>query len=351
MTMKKIVVILFVSLSMSVLANAEDNKDSFRIVFENDSFVQIISDRLRDTDRHYTNGFHMDLKINPNLGWLSFLSAGGEQFSGFLLGQKMYTPAELRDPNVNVNDQPYAGYVFLEYYEEYFQVGGDYTRFGLQVGCLGPCSRAEQTQKWVHDKKRGDGETPYNPEGWSHQIGTRRSEPGLQANFEYRFFWPYLTYEYFHLSPVLKGNIGNIFTDLGVGINTRIGLFEMNPAVEKEEFAFYLFGNLLRKRVFYNAVLQGGLYDRYVHDNEHSDHTIKRADMKRYVTTANVGEALTLWNITMKGYLGYMGTEFEINDNSKSDVNQEKDDFQMSEGAIDAGGPQYYIGTEVIISW
>jgi hypothetical protein len=82
------------------------------------------------------------------------------------LTQIIQTPAAIDDPDPQPEDVPWAGVLgFASSWSSY-----DNDRFGalqLFVGCMGPCSGAEQVQRFVH-LDLGIGDLP--PLGWENQL-------------------------------------------------------------------------------------------------------------------------------------------------------------------------------------
>jgi hypothetical protein len=145
---------------------------TFSILFENDLFT--------GTDRYYTNGI--------KLSWMSrdlrqfalwehtpeslrgFFEAfdrfqpGHEKNIGVFVGQKLYTPNDIQQRSLIVNDRPYAGWLF----------GGmslnsknsvSLDTIELQLGMVGPASLGEETQNFVHELRGFP-----TAKGWDNQL-------------------------------------------------------------------------------------------------------------------------------------------------------------------------------------
>ncbi|MBN1224253.1 MAG: lipid A deacylase LpxR family protein, partial [Candidatus Aminicenantes bacterium] len=123
-----------------------EDKDFFRISFENDTFI--------NTDRGFTHGSKLswmshdirNYRKNPLLRWFSFTNGPGSIHSfSISLGQNIYTPDNIQTPEFIGNDRPYAGYLYLG-----FGIHSKNTKrqdtFEIDMGIVGRHSFAEQTQ-------------------------------------------------------------------------------------------------------------------------------------------------------------------------------------------------------------
>ena len=317
---------------------------SISIQFDNDSFVewlpgvQYAPGYIHDTDRNFSNGFRIDLQLNPNFGLFKSLVPGiPNQYSGFLVGQEIYTPEDITEDEVLFDQRPYAGYLFIEYYEAYYQ-DNKYLRYGIQTGCIGPCALAGETQNKIHQGKRdaSNEDTPPNANGWDHQIG---NEMVLQTNLKLQ--WVSLVEaEYFDVSPYVIGNFGNVFTDIGLGFSSRLGVFNKNPVLE--ETGAYLIFNIMRKRVFYNATIQGGWFNRTFDNNNKSDHTF--VEVNRYVWNMDLLLSITPVDcFTFNAGLGFVGSEIDIKNMESDNSEKEQKDFNLQSGGNSLQEDQYFV--------
>ncbi len=140
---------------------------------------------------------------------------------GLRLGQHIYTPSDIDLPPAALPpaERPYAGYLYLGASRDTFWSegnGGRYLRLALDVGCIGPCSGAEELQRAVHGWV-GSSE----PQGWSQQI---RNEPTLQLSAEYSpGRWVFGSWA--DAAPYVRGQLGNVFVTAGAGATVRVGRF------------------------------------------------------------------------------------------------------------------------------
>ena len=274
------------------------SKRKHRVEFENDVVFK--------TDRNYTDGVRYSYKYlglgqyrpDPDAD-KSFLpgfnlepASPRECTNGKLcfyksytlyLGHSMYTPSDIKlaPEQIPSSDRPYAAWAYFGFYRELFASDGRYWRYGLDLGCIGPCARGESLQTFIHRKVTG---SPI-PQGWGAQV---RSEPGVVFRYEYvPGSWQPLPH--LDLTPHLQFGAGNIQIYAGTGATLRLGRFRSNyhtqwhsnhplqalAAAEgvksdagwqlwkrKDDFDLYWFARLHGDAVAYNALQQGGMFNR-----------------------------------------------------------------------------------------
>jgi hypothetical protein len=135
----------------------------------------------------------------------------------FTLGQEMYTPKDIEAPIPPPDQHPYAGVLFLDT-SVYAHAERSMHAYTLRVGCVGPCSGAEQVQRWVHDWVGAD-----RPAGWDHQLS---NELLLNVNYEYYRRLMRSTRSnrpHWDLSVHLGGGFGNYFIGGNAGVVARLG--------------------------------------------------------------------------------------------------------------------------------
>jgi hypothetical protein len=156
----------------------------FRFEFDNDT--------LLGSDDAFTAGWsfqiHSELldEWGPGLaGWIGRVPGLHDDGDGgrivrwsWGVTQLIITPTDVTVPTAQLNDAPWAGllggYVSWAAYDN-----RRLAALQLYLGCVGPCSHAEQVQKFVHnDLGFGD-----PPEGWSNQLD---DDVLVNLNYEYR---------------------------------------------------------------------------------------------------------------------------------------------------------------------
>lgn len=178
------------------------------------------ADPCPDSDRYYTNGVKLTLVWTEGGGvglpdWGKFGSRGYTWTKGLVLGQSLYTPANIATPMLQPNDRPYGAWLYGGVRGVAFEERRQHV-FELLVGCTGRCAGGEFVQQSVH---RGIGATI--PEGWSHQVPGRL---GVLLTYEGQVKPVYAeSGEGFEWSLGGHGSLGNIFTAAGLGTMVRLG--------------------------------------------------------------------------------------------------------------------------------
>lgn len=172
------------------------------------------------TDKDYTNGIrisYMDVGAEQPF-WVDWLDSLSPTFNinkttahYFSFGQNLYTPQDITESNLNLNDRPYAAFTYVS--------GGLSTltdnhidNAELTLGWVGPSAGGKPVQTEYHKLIHAD-----KPMGWSHQL---RDEPGIILSMERQ--WPqYLSVQLNHqrirLTPHAGLTLGNIYTYANVG--------------------------------------------------------------------------------------------------------------------------------------
>lgn len=225
-------------------------------------------------------------------------------------GHNLYTPSDIRlaSAQVAAGERPYAAWAYIGFHRELHASDGRYWRYGLDIGCIGPCAQGRQLQTWIH---RNITHSPL-PQGWDAQI---RNEFGAVARFEYaRRIWQAslstLGMPVFGVPfsadarPHVNAGLGNLQAYAGAGVTLRAGWFrpsydtlrldthtleslaDAGPdrkyaqadtgtagdcdfpceprtgAVPRKPPELFAFARLHGDLIAYNAMLQGGLINR-----------------------------------------------------------------------------------------
>ena len=201
---------------------------AFAITEENDSFG---SPPGPHQDRHYTQGLKFAYLAGDDdfSNTTAALSAAMPTFAieptasdlGFVLGQNIYTPANVQLKNPNPDDRPYAGWlyggVFLQ--RRGLTAGSIpvLESFGVDLGIVGPESLGETMQIGFHEIMHLK-----TPQGWDHQLHT---EPGLEIKYArlWRLTASPESARYCDFIPYVGGNVGNILVAGNIGGTLRFG--------------------------------------------------------------------------------------------------------------------------------
>ncbi|NOY70102.1 MAG: lipid A deacylase LpxR family protein [Deltaproteobacteria bacterium] len=224
---------LFIILLMPLSAAAESalpdisgSQRSFSFYMENDVFA--------GQDSQYTNGlkltwsrFGMDKYpdiypyklLYPVVNFVGFgKTPGSVKAITFSIGQNIYTPDDIEDPDIVKDDRPYAGITYFEI--------GFHQRNGRHMdtlefygGLVGPDSYAEEVQSSVHSLINTK-----DPKGWDNQLN---DEPVIGIIYEYkkRMLDSNLGNGFGHdLIFNTGGGIGNAQTYYSMGLLFRLGI-------------------------------------------------------------------------------------------------------------------------------
>jgi hypothetical protein len=215
---------------------AAEGAVTHRLEIDNDSLLMQRDDGFYSSGLGYTQ--HYTLR-----------QADAARTVGWRIGQQLYTASDIKlaPDRIGRLDHPYAGWLYAGVFSATARADGSAYRYGIDIGCLGPCAGGRWTQTNLHRLLN----QPL-PRGWSTQLG---NEPGLVLYGEVapRRWTPA---SWIDLTPVLHGRIGNIFTDAGAGLTLRAGRLAALP----EQPTLHAFARLDARAVAYNATLQGGMF-------------------------------------------------------------------------------------------
>ncbi|MHC4929560.1 MAG: lipid A deacylase LpxR family protein [Planctomycetota bacterium] len=160
-----LVCIFLVLFSASAIA-----EDAISLYLENDSRTLKPNHK---TDRHYTHGTKFVYLTQPNWQWLEDFSqwhfTNADQpvdtAVGFFLGQNIYTPDHVDEPEKRSDDDMvYAGWLYTGMFAQR-ATDRRLDHLELNVGVIGPSSKAERVQKSIHNFLDSD-----EPIGWDDQL-------------------------------------------------------------------------------------------------------------------------------------------------------------------------------------
>lgn len=225
---KPIILALLLTLSSSItgLAREPGAFQTVQIFFENDLFG--------NTDRYYTNALQVtwlskDLKRYrddvrlpdwsvPIVKKVPFANVPNSIHNvGLLLGQQIYTPANIHSADLQTDDRPYAGYLYAGI-ALHSKTPEKLDTMEITLGVVGPASLARQSQNKVHDLRNID-----QANGWHNQL---HNEPALR--FAWQRKWRTFRTE---VTQLLTGDLitytgvvaGNVETSANTGAEFRLG--------------------------------------------------------------------------------------------------------------------------------
>ena len=198
---------------------------TFRLYIENDGFDS--------GDEYYTNGIKLNWLSPDFVGsvladdpswrgnvarWLPCMSHPGTiQNLAVFLGQNIYTPLDVDQTVLVVDDRPYAGWTYGGV-AVHSRTGPRLDILEIQLGVVGPLSMAEETQKFIHNFKEF-----VIPNGWNNQL---HNEPGLVLTAERRWrAWQAGRAGGWGAAAItrLGATLGNVATYANTGFEVRLG--------------------------------------------------------------------------------------------------------------------------------
>ncbi|HEX2531247.1 MAG TPA: lipid A deacylase LpxR family protein [Burkholderiaceae bacterium] len=233
-------------------------KTSIVLGIDNDSLL------LNRNDGFYTSGVRIGQRH-------ALRDTGRLMVFGWRIGQELYTASDIKLPPESIGplDRPYAGWLYGGIFKETHRTDGAYRKFGLDIGCLGPCAGGYWMQTNLHRLLRQP-----QPQGWSTQLSNEFGAV-LYGDMAPLRWNPVPLVD---VTPNLHGRFGNIFTDVGAGITLRAGRLNLLP----DEPTLHGFVRLDGSLVGYNATLQGGYF---------SGRNPRTVSPKRFVGEAEAGVA------------------------------------------------------------
>lgn len=198
---------------------------AWTLTLENDVFT--------GSDNNYTNGLGLSWVSNATdtddersfiRRWGEFWSflpfVGNDDYRTYVswsVAQEMHTPDNITDPNPPLDDQPYAGVLYLD--NNLYAKGERWTHvWQLRVGVVGPASQAEDVQKWFHDLVGAD-----EPMGWDTQLP---NEPVFNVGYTGSYLLArgdLSRTASWRIIPVANAGLGNYFTGVGLGVYGEVG--------------------------------------------------------------------------------------------------------------------------------
>ena len=175
---------LIPALTAAASSKSPSDLQTLKIYFENDLF--------RETDKYYTNAVQLtwlskDLKRYkddvrlpewsiPMLKASPFSETPGSIHNvGILIGQHIYTPADIQETGLQPDDRPYAGYLFAGV-ALHSKTDRVLDTLEVSFGVVGSEALAEEAQNTVHELR----DIP-TAKGWQNQLHT---EPVIRFSWQ-----------------------------------------------------------------------------------------------------------------------------------------------------------------------
>ena len=229
----------------------------------------------KGTDQYYTAGWQFDAYYKRNIRGRSVFDRllmslpHGQDNYYYGMCRRIYTPADLIQPQIIYGDRPYASVITIQHGmvstdpDSKESISTD-----IGAGAIGPITYGGQIQTWFH-KIIGD----QQPMGWKNQI---RNNVVLDYNLNYarQILKPSPNLE---LLANVDCEAGTLVDNMGIGFTMSFGnlnghlLKENQLLVENEKqsgkVAIHAYMHPTVRAVIYNATLEGGFFsnmDPYV---------------------------------------------------------------------------------------
>lgn len=255
-----------------------DSRVRLKLKFENDILTYL------NTDRYYTNG----LEVNLQAPWLSrwflhqtMITLKNEAFASYQISlvQDMYTPTSTSIiPQAEIN-RPYSSTLIFGYgktssdQDKHIKVSSQ-----LDIGIIGPYSGGAFFQKLIH--KLFPNNVP--PLGWDTQIKT-----DLVLNYNAQLNKSLINSKYFTLLADVDAQAGTLHDNVGAGFQLQAGksepVFGLKANERWPDLEYYFFARNRISYVAYNALLQGGVFNR------HNNYTLPASEIERILGNAESG--------------------------------------------------------------
>ena len=267
----------------------------FRFNYENDFFSA--------TDKNYTQGYNLELitpslEANP-LNHLLFKTKNAETKYGLSIEHIGFTPSDFVSPEIQIGDRPFSAAIVLKSFT--IATDTDYkARLGqsLSFGLIGPGAFGKEMQVAIH---RALGNKI--PGGWGNQI---KNDLVLNYRLDYEK-QIFRHQEFFALNAQSTLQLGTLFTNVSLGLNTSLGLLNspFTSIKTKTKFQLYAYAQPIITAVGYDATLQGGLF------NNKSPYTINASQIERLTAQFNYGVVLKTQTLYFEYSRTVITREFE----------------------------------------
>ena len=280
-----LVILLFINLCSVLRSQKIDNLVSFRDIKSDHYFrFNYENDFFSATDKNYTQGYNLEL-VAPGLvknpiNYLFIKPKNTKTRFGISIEHIGFTPSDFVSPEIQIGDRPFSAAIMLKSFKiDMDTIASWRIAQSLSLGLIGPGAFGKEMQVEIHEITGNK-----IPGGWDNQIKN-------DVVINYRLDYEKQLYRYqniFNLNGQSTVQLGTLFTNASLGLNTSIG-FLNNPFAQTKKhsnFQFYLYSQPIVSAVAYDATLEGGLF------NKDSPYTIASSDIERLTAQFNYGIVL-----------------------------------------------------------
>lgn len=265
MNFEKNIIIVFL-LTISFFAFGQRTETAINLTAEESRLIlEVENDMLFTTDNYYTAGLALSytnktFKKTPAQLILNSKNEKHLTFNGFGLEHRMFTPFSIADPSVIENDRPYSAYLLATNFAVLINVQKKLKLSNeIGVGIMGPAVKGKEVQTFVHEVIGS-----VLPVGWENQLGN-----SFLVDYQFRvekgFFNNWISN---HFVPFVASRVGTLMGELQIGLISKIGNknnFLANtsiPSTRKKSLIWEWVFEANLKGVFYDATLEGGLFNK-----------------------------------------------------------------------------------------
>lgn len=294
------------------------------------------NDALANTDRDYTNGIKLTWSTPyqfdetqtrlprwsyPIMNRLPYVKDTSRQRSVSLsVGQNIYTPEDIEEPNLIEDDRPYAGILYLAFgFHSKKERRKDSWEF--DIGMVGPNSYAEQTQNRIHNLIGSP-----RAQGWDHQLEDELSLEAiyetqwrlLEARSEGRFGYDLISHVGARLGNVQFYTNGGAEFRIGWNLAPNFGTCPIRPGCETDSAAndrmdgafFYQ----TKRGLHFFLATDGRLVFRDIFLDGNTFHDSHRVDKKNFVADLMGGIGIVYGRVKASYAYVYRTKQFETQD-------------------------------------
>jgi lipid A 3-O-deacylase len=307
---KKLRLLFFIFIFSSAAFSQNDSAMTVPVKLENYFRFTYDNDFFSATDRYYTQGILLDfihpaIKYSPFSYTLIRLNKQARNYYGLHAEQDVFTPKSIRYMGgaIYYGERPFTAIFFVSHALTSLDPEKKIAlKTQLDLGIIGPYAKGEEEQKGIH--KALDN---IEPLGWENQLAQ-----DVIINYRAMIEKSFVSTTYFELMGSATARLGTLYTDAGIGLNVRVGLFspyfnslglEKNPT--RRKFKIYAHTRFTARAIGYNATLQGGLI------NTNSVYTLSGSDISRVVANISGGIVVAYKHVSLEYSRAYTTPEFK----------------------------------------
>jgi lipid A 3-O-deacylase len=293
--------IVLISASMKTEAQLIDNistfrnlpaRSYFRFHYDNDFFTK--------TDYYYTQGVMMEY-VHPAfqnffLSKVLLRPAHSMKTSGINFNLFACTPTSIHSDSILYGDRPYAAAMSFKIFMKAIDtIHQQQFASSLQIGVIGPLAQGKNIQTGIHRWLNNP-----LPKGWQYQV-----QNDIIINYQLNYEKKIADKNGLLLNATSEVRLGTLQDRLSNGINFMTGHFtDPYHTMKRTKLAYYLFGQGRVNLIGYDAMMQGGLFNRK------NPYVISARDITRITFQADAGIILNFPGIYLSYTQSFLTKEF-----------------------------------------